>query len=94
MHFYRPIDPQITMEGLIQPRHRQTHVTGQQIMADDFDDSTISTKNTLRPGMTEEEATAIRRPGTKAPSDLWAEHTCAGRFDFDWMEWTTKPHIN
>ena len=63
-------------------------------MADDFDDSTISTKNTLRPGMTEEEATAIRRPGTKTPSDLWAEHTCAGTFDFDWMEWTTKPHIN
>lgn len=54
---------------------------------DDFDDSTISSKSTgLRPGMTEEEATAIRRPGTKQPSDLWTDHTTAGRFDFDWMK--------
>lgn len=53
----------------------------------DFDASTISSKS-LRPGMTEEEATAIRRPGTRQADDLWAEHTTAGTCDFDRDGWS------
>jgi hypothetical protein len=47
---------------------------------DELDQSTISSKS-MRTGMTEEEATAVGRPGTKQPSDLWADHTTMGMCD-------------